>query len=865
MQQQHQKGVGGIKSPFSACAATTTSTIDPMVQQQQAQLRFGGDQSQHHQMGAAGLAGGAAEAASPISSLPPAVAHLSTTSGTGTAAAGNFEQLLIMPAVTSVDEDLFGGGGEEADRGGNGGSGGNRWPRQETLALLKIRSEMDVTFRDATLKGPLWDDVSRKLGELGYKRSAKKCQEKFENVHKYYKRTKEGRAGRQDGKSYRFFTQLEALHGTPTSTPSTSSHPTTTAVTIDPTSLQVVSPVPVSVGFGLANQFNISPISSVVGSIPILPQSQAQSPPAVGALIPSYSSAPAALVSAPEPPPFLSAGTIGVSLESESTSTSSYSSGSEEVEDDDAMELEGNLDERKPAGHDAAECHQRKRKRASSSKHQPHPRSSSISSRERMMEFFEGLMKQVMQKQEAMQQRFLEAIEKREQDRMIREEAWKRQEMARLAREHELLSQERAVSASRDAAIVAFLQKITGQTIQLPPAATIPAAPPPPPPPAAVAVHRPPSSPPQPPPSSQQLQQPQQPQLPEKNCFPQMQHHPWRTQQLEQLSHQPPRKNPQSANNQPFVPISSSSEIVIAVPNQQVPPAEEINSTNVAGNFEATSSRWPKAEVLALIKLRSGLESRYQEVGPKGPLWEEISAGMHQMGYKRSSKRCKEKWENINKYFKKVKESNKKRPEDAKTCPYFHELDALYQKKILGTGATTTIAVNQIMGADDQIQQQQQVKDISMSMDPKIQEQSHVPVAMPSLQTKIAAQSEIKDGSTSDLQIRNGGLTASLFGEGSDDTGAGGGAKKPEGIVKEQQPQNHHRQLMMNDYGDTEEPDSDTLEQEEDEYNDDDEDLDDDESGEETKMAYTIQFQRPNTSSTNGGGSGAPSFLAMVQ
>lgn len=83
--------------------------------------------------------------------------------------------------------------------------------------------------------------------------------------------------------------------------------------------------------------------------------------------------------------------------------------------------------------------------------------------------------------------------------------------------------------------------------------------------------------------------------------------------------------------------------------------------------------------------------------------------------------------------------------------------------------------------------------------------------------------------------------------------------------MKEQQPQNHHRQLMMNDYGDTEEPDSDTLEQEEDEYNDDDEDLDDDESGEETKMAYTIQFQRPNTSSTNGGGSGAPSFLAMVQ
>ena len=95
----------------------------------------------------------------------------------------------------------------------------------------------------------------------------------------------------------------------------------------------------------------------------------------------------------------------------------------------------------------------------------------------------------------------------------------------------------------------------------------------------------------------------------------------------------------------------------------------------------ATLSRWPKAEVHALIQLRSNLDTRYQEAGPKGPLWEEISAGMRRMGYNRNAKRCKEKWENINKYFKKVKESNKKRPEDSKTCPYFHQLDALYRNK----------------------------------------------------------------------------------------------------------------------------------------------------------------------------------------
>ena len=35
----------------------------------------------------------------------------------------------------------------------------------------------------------------------------------IENIHKYYKKSKDGRAGRQDGKSYRFFAQLDALFG----------------------------------------------------------------------------------------------------------------------------------------------------------------------------------------------------------------------------------------------------------------------------------------------------------------------------------------------------------------------------------------------------------------------------------------------------------------------------------------------------------------------------------------------------------------------------------------------------------------------------------------------------------------------------
>ncbi|OWM87635.1 trihelix transcription factor PTL-like [Punica granatum] len=94
------------------------------------------------------------------------------------------------------------------------GSSSSRWPRQETLTLLEIRSSLDSKFKEANHKGPLWDEVSRIMSEEhGYHRSGKKCREKFENLYKYYKKTKEGKTGRQDGKNYRFFRQLEAIYG----------------------------------------------------------------------------------------------------------------------------------------------------------------------------------------------------------------------------------------------------------------------------------------------------------------------------------------------------------------------------------------------------------------------------------------------------------------------------------------------------------------------------------------------------------------------------------------------------------------------------------------------------------------------------
>jgi len=155
------------------------------------------------------------------------------------------------------------------------------------------------------------------------------------------------------------------------------------------------------------------------------------------------------------------------------------------------------------------------------------------------------------------------------------------------------------------------------------------------------------------------------------------------------LQQQPPQQQPKDTSRSAPPTCGASLELVPAV-------AEHHVDSELGGGDggAASSSRWPKTEVHALIQLRMDLDMRYPETGPKGPLWEEISSGMRRLGYNRSSKRCKEKWENINKYYKKVKESNKKRPEDSKTCPYFHQLEAIYSRKHLRSGAAAATSSN---------------------------------------------------------------------------------------------------------------------------------------------------------------------------
>ncbi|CAN4116484.1 unnamed protein product [Withania somnifera] len=514
---------------------------------------------------------------------------------------------------------------EETERN----SGGNRWPRQETIALLKIRSDMDVVFRDSTLKGPLWEEVSRKMADLGYHRSAKKCKEKFENVYKYHKRTKDGRASK-------------ALENTPShhsllppAPPNTRPPPPP----LEATPINMAMPMPTSTNVQVPSSQGTTSHHVTVSSAPP-PPSNLFVPSHQNTTATSHQNVPVPPSSQPSPPqPGVNPinnipHQVNTNFPShQNISAMSYSTSSSTSSDEDIQRR-----------------HKKKRK---------------------WRDYFEKFTKDVISKQEESQRKFLEVFEQRERDRMIREEAWKAQEMARMNREHDLLVQERAMAAAKDAAVISFLRKITEQkNIQIPNSINI--AP-------QVQIQLPENPPTAPAPAPTHSPKPHQ-----------------QTQPSVVVSPTPPQPSaapvpiPLPTIPAPVPAVIQPLPLTLPLPPKNVELAPKNDNGAGESYSPASSSRWPKAEVEALIKLRTNLDVKYQENGPKGPLWEEISAGMRKIGYNRNAKRCKEKWENINKYFKKVKESNKKRPEDSKTCPYFHQLDALYKEKAKNEPSSTS-------------------------------------------------------------------------------------------------------------------------------------------------------------------------------
>ncbi|KAL2661452.1 hypothetical protein GLYMA_03G246000v4 [Glycine max] len=463
------------------------------------------------------------------------------------------------------------------------------WTNDEVLALFRIRSSMENWFPELT-----WDHVSRKLAEVGFKKSAEKCKEKFEDESRYF-----DNINNNYGKNnFRFLiSELEELCQNP-----------------DP-------------GGGGDNHNGVEKTHPLGGD------------------------------------------NMGHHALEENKRDIEITTATKQC--DDIVVEKSNISK------------VRKRKRRDRF--------------EMFKGFCESVVNKMMAQQEEIHNRLLEDMLKRDQEKFAREEAWKKQELDRMNKELEIMAQEQAIAGGRHATIIEFLKKCATTTTSLssPPSqnakyyktngSNLPNC----------ALHP---------------QNPNDPSNEDNNLEPtpspkMIQNH----DQATLLGAENPSASdtllqvPSSSNSSPTPGHNPSSSLnshnnIIPLDSNSVSTYKPTSTTPMASTSENSKDdigrRWPRDEVLALINLRctslsssnnNNNNNEEKEGNNKGPLWERISQGMSELGYKRSAKRCKEKWENINKYFRKTKDNvNKKRSLNSRTCPYFHQLSCLYgQGKIV--------------------------------------------------------------------------------------------------------------------------------------------------------------------------------------
>ncbi|XP_022720059.1 trihelix transcription factor GTL2-like [Durio zibethinus] len=485
------------------------------------------------------------------------------------------------------------------------------WSNDEVLALLRIRSSMENWFPEFT-----WEHVSRKLAELGFKRRAEKCKEKFEEESRYFNSI-------NCSKNYRIFSELEDLcqgENPPLSQPH--HHHIQQVVAAEKNK---------NVEKSRENEDN-----------------------------------------------------MGQNLEGDSRNIDEYqtSAGNNASDQDNEKVVENK------ANNNKINISNKKRKRQKKF--------------EMLKGFCEDIVNKLMNQQEEMHSKLLEDMVKRDEEKVAREEAWKKQELDRLKQELELRAKEQAIAGDRQATIIKFLSKFSstgsskkqcfGRSNE-----------------DLVKVTNEYSNPPS---TSSSLVPPLNPN-PTVNNQNKVDQVSTTTSSTMILGHQ--NSGSCTTQNNQIKPTSMTETQAPENPNPKTPTSSKLalapqnpNSVNAQSNplsptspltvkkapqnppsndKEDPGQRWPRDEVLTLINLRCSLYNNgdHNKEGAviKAPLWERISQGMLELGYKRSAKRCKEKWENINKYFRKTKDVNKKRSLDSRTCPYFHQLSTLYNQGAL--------------------------------------------------------------------------------------------------------------------------------------------------------------------------------------
>ncbi|PKA62570.1 Trihelix transcription factor GT-3b [Apostasia shenzhenica] len=123
--------------------------------------------------------------------------------------------LQVNPPQATAGEMVGTSGG--AVSGGGGGGGGQRgkeekvaqWGTQETRELIAIRADLERDFTVVRRNKTLWEAVSLRMREKGYRRTADQCKCKWKNLVNRYKGKETADA--ENGRQCPFFDELQAV------------------------------------------------------------------------------------------------------------------------------------------------------------------------------------------------------------------------------------------------------------------------------------------------------------------------------------------------------------------------------------------------------------------------------------------------------------------------------------------------------------------------------------------------------------------------------------------------------------------------------------------------------------------------------
>lgn len=122
----------------------------------------------------------------------------------------------------------------------------------------------------------------------------------------------------------------------------------------------------------------------------------------------------------------------------------------------------------------------------------------------------------------------------------------------------------------------------------------------------------------------------------------------------------------------------------VDLPHQQPQPMISAESSGEDHEVRAPKKRaetWVQDETRSLIGFRREVDSLFNTSKSNKHLWEQISNKMREKGFDRSPTMCTDKWRNLLKEFKKVKQQDRGNGSSVNKMWYYKELEELLRER----------------------------------------------------------------------------------------------------------------------------------------------------------------------------------------